>query len=351
MALESPTSDAERVAAARSVLCELVEHRVGRADQVEERSGSVIWTWGDPHRAPLILGHLDTVWPVGTLEKFPFAVEGDLVRGPGTFDMKAGLVIAIHALAKVMGNGPSSRPAVRLVVTGDEETGSTQSRALIEELAVDAGGVLCMEGAAPGGALKVARKGTAHYLITVTGRAAHAGLEPERGINAVVELGDLVRELPNLCDVEAGTSVTPTVVSGGSVRNVVPETAEVVVDVRASTVAEFERVERALNRRASRPSLAGAAIAVGGGIGRPPMEERVPNKLMEEARRVNARLGRPELVGVAVGGASDANYSAALGVPTLDGLGAVGGGAHAHSEHIELIPTLERIDLVAGLLE
>lgn len=325
-------------ASAKAVAAVIESRLGGRAVLVESEAGPhVHWSaGGDPQM--LILGHHDTVFPLGTLERRPFAVDGGHATGPGVFDMLGGLVQAVHGLATL-----DDRSGVEILVTADEEVGSHSSRALIEERALACGAVLVLEGAADGGALKTGRKGCGTFEVTVTGRASHAGLEPEAGINALIEASHQVLDIAALTRPGIGTTVTPTVASAGTLDNVVPARATVVVDVRGESADEKERIESAFAALA--PHLDGAEISVRGAVGRPPMPESASAELFAMAKTLV-----PHLEGTAVGGGSDGNFTAALGVPTLDGLGAVGGGAHADHEYLVIEAMAERAKLVAGLV-
>ncbi|WP_340688183.1 M20 family metallopeptidase [Amycolatopsis coloradensis] len=338
--IESPSGDIEALTASAEAVAALVEARLGgTASLVESAAGPhVRWSGGGEPRV-LILGHHDTVFPVGTLARRPFAVTGGRVTGPGVFDMLGGLVQAIHGLAAL-----GDRTGVEILVTADEETGSHESRALIEERARACGAVLVFEGAADGGGLKIGRKGCGTFEVIVTGRASHAGLEPAAGVNALTEAAHQVLAIAALDRPEAGTSVTPTVASAGTASNVVPASATVVVDVRVESAEEKERVEAGF--AALTPRLRGAELVVRGGIHRPPMPESAAADLFAVARRL-----LPGVAGVAVGGGSDGNLTAAIGVPTLDGLGAVGGGAHADHEYLLVESMVERAELAAGLVK
>lgn len=341
---ESPSSDAAACRACARVLDDLAAESWGTRAELVERDGRPHLRWdfgGEP--AVVLLGHLDTVWPVGTLARRPFAVDGDRVTGPGCFDMKAGLVQLLHAVA-----GLDDRTGVRVLVTSDEETGSASSRALIEETARGARAVLVLEPSADG-ALKTARKGVSMYELAITGLAAHAGLEPERGVNATVELAHQVRAIVDLARPAIGTTVTPTVASAGTTGNTVPAHASVHVDVRAAEPDEQDRVDAAL--RALRPVLPGARLQVGGGPNRPPMPSSSSADLFARAQRIATELELAPVHGVAVGGGSDGNFTAGIGVPTLDGLGAVGGGAHAEDEWASLSAVAERAALVSALVD
>ncbi|WP_424217417.1 M20/M25/M40 family metallo-hydrolase (plasmid) [Streptomyces sp. BI20] len=338
--VESPSRDLDALAASAKIVAGVIESRLGgRAVLVESEAGPhVHWSGGGEPRV-LILGHHDTVFPLGTLERRPFTVADGRVTGPGVFDMLGGLVQAVHAVAAL-----ADRSGVEILMTADEEVGSRSSRALIEERARACGSVLVFEGAADGGGLKTARKGCGSFHVTITGRASHAGLEPAAGVNALVEAAHQVLRIAEFGRPEIGTTVTPTVATAGTLDNVVPAEATVGVDVRVETDAEKHRVERAFADLI--PYLPEARITVEGGILRPPMPESASTELFALARRL-----LPDIEGVSVGGGSDGNFTAALGIPTLDGLGAVGGGAHADHEYLEIAAMVERATLVTGLIE
>lgn len=340
---ESPSADDAATRACAGLVDELfLAHLGSRGRWLGQARGHLLWTGGGPTRV-LLVGHVDTVWPLGTTKRWPFAVSHGLASGPGCFDMKAGLVQGIHAL-----RGLADLSGVTFLVTTDEEVGSPTSRTLIEDTARGAQAALILEPSAHG-ALKTARKGVSLYEIVVHGRAAHAGLDPDKGANAAIELAHQVLSLAGLARPELSTTVTPTVASAGTTANTVPALARVAVDVRAVEPAEQDRVDAAL--RALVAATPGTTLEVLGGINRPPMPPAASAELLAVARRVAASLDLPGLTGVAVGGGSDGNFTAGVGVPTLDGLGAVGDGAHAEGEHVltEAIP--QRTALVRGLLE
>ncbi|NSC19932.1 M20 family metallopeptidase [Streptomyces albus subsp. chlorinus] len=297
--------------------------------------------------APVVLlGHYDTVWQAGTLAEWPCAVDGDRASGPGIFDMKAGLVQAVWALRALDATG-HRRPPVRLVLNGDEEIGSPASRPVIERACAGAAAVLVFEGSADG-ALKTSRKGVGIFDVTVTGREAHAGLDPEKGVSAIDEMARATLKLHALADPAAGTTVNVGLVRGGSAINVVAGQATARVDVRVASQAEADRVDRALARL--EPHDPRAAITVTGEWNRPVME-RTPAIIAMAglARAAAAELGA-DLAEVAVGGASDGNFAAATGVPVLDGIGAVGDGAHARDEHVSVAALTERSAIAAAVL-
>lgn len=340
---ESPSADPGAVARSADLVAEVGAELLGTAPEriVIDGCTHLRWRFGAATRV-LLLAHHDTVWPLGTIERLPYGIVDGVLRGPGSFDMKTGLAMALHAIASL-----EDRDGVTLLVTGDEETGSTRSRALIEETARGASAALVPEASADGGAWKAARKGVSMYEIAVQGRAAHAGLEPEKGVNATVALAHLVLLATGLGDPDAGTTVTATSASSGTTGNTVPAEARLSIDVRAWSAAELERVDRAL--RASASPVPGAVIEVHGGINRPPLAREMSQPLVDLARRLGAPHGLAEVAAVAVGGGSDGNFTAGAGVPTLDGVGAVGGGAHADDEHAIVAEILPRTRLLADM--
>ncbi len=298
----------------------------------------------------LIIGHLDTVWPVGTLERIPFRITSEgHAHGPGIFDMKSGVVIALEAIRALRHLKISTRRPVRLLLTCDEEIGSRSSRALIEEAAVNAAAALVLEPPIPGGIVKTARKGVGVFSVRAIGRAAHAGLDPARGVNAIVELAHQILRLAALNDFARGTTVSVGVVRGGTTSNVVPAEATARVDVRYWDDVEGARIEEAI--RSIEPVLAESRLVIEGGLNRPPMARTEGNaELFGKARALAAELGFGLEEG-SVGGGSDGNFTSALGVPTLDGLGVDGAGAHADHEHIIVSDIPRRAALLARLIE
>ena len=341
--LESPSLDVEHLEVSAKYLAGLFEKVTGRrAEIINGESGPhVHWKGGDDTKV-LIVGHHDTVFPLGTIVTRPFSVDGDIARGPGIFDMKAGIVQAIHGLSAI-----SDSSQVEMLITADEEVGSYTSRELIESRARATGAVLVLEPSADGGALKIARKGVGTFTVHIGGRASHAGLEPEKGINALVELAAQVQCIVAMARPELGTTVTPTVATAGNSENVVPDAAMIKVDVRVVLPEEKERIELELSQL--KPTVSGATIKVTGSVNRPPMHESAGRALFGVAEVVAKDLGIKNLQGVAVGGGSDGNFTAAIGIPTLDGMGAVGGGAHAITEHVLISTMGERAALVAGV--
>ncbi|HWL41360.1 MAG TPA: M20 family metallopeptidase [Ilumatobacter sp.] len=343
--VESPSHDVAALTASAEALAALILERTGRpAVLVDGPDGPHVHWSGGGAPGVLLLGHHDTVFPLGTLAARPFAVtaenEARRAIGPGVFDMKAGIVQAIHAVAGL----PAELAAqVEMLFTADEEVGATTSRELLEARALACGNVLVLEPSADGGALKTARKGGGTFEVVVRGRAAHAGLEPENGRNALVEAAHQVLAINRLGAPELGTTVTPTLAHAGTAENVVPAEARVRVDVRVAELAEGHRVEQAMSRLA--PVTPDVTIEVLGRVGRPAMPPAASAPLFPLAEAAQPGIG-----GVAVGGMSDGNFTAALGVPTLDGLGAVGGGAHADHEWVDVDTMPARVGLLAGIL-
>lgn len=297
----------------------------------------------------LVIAHYDTVWPLGTLARRPFRVEGEVAYGPGAYDMKASFALFRFAIGAIAELGLALPRPVVLMVNSDEEIGSPTSRALIEAEARAAAFALVLEPPVePHGALKTARKGGGGFTIGVTGRSAHAGVEPEKGISAITEAAHQVLALNALADLAQGTTVNVGVLSAGTRPNVVPAEAHLEIDVRAWTQAEAERIERAI--RALQPVTPGAQLRIQGGLGRPPMERGPATAaLFAQAQAIGAGLGLALTEG-STGGGSDGNFTAAVGTPTLDGLGTPGQGAHAEHEQIQIPGLFERAALLTGLL-
>lgn len=345
--VESPSVDLDATAACAGLATRIGTQLLGQAPErlVSEGRVHLRWRLGPDASPPrvVLVGHFDTVWPLGTTRRWPFAVSGGQASGPGAFDMKAGIVQLFHALAAL-----GAPDGVTCLLTSDEEVGSPTSRRLIEETVAGAGAALILEPAA-GPAIKVGRKGVSLYQLAITGRAAHAGLEPELGANATVELAHQVLTAVGIARPALGTTVTPTVASAGTTTNTVPAQARLHLDVRAATVEEQERVDHEL--RSLEAQVAGANLSLEGGPNRPPFPTSSSSELFARAQRLALDLGLGPLEGVAVGGGSDGNFTAGMGVATLDGLGAVGGGAHAEGEHVVVEAMAERAALLAALVQ
>jgi glutamate carboxypeptidase len=343
--IESPSDNPDACRHCMVAASELSQAWLGSPGDIYEYNGQPLHIWGSRTPQVLILGHLDTVWPLGTLQRIPWSCDGEVMRGPGVFDMKVGVVQAWAALHLA---GLGVHDGVSILLTSDEEIGSRASQEVIREMAAGAKAVLVMEPSIDG-ALKTARKGTSWYDIRIRGRAAHAGLEPEKGINALLEAAALVTEFATYGNAELGTTVTPTTARAGVTSNTVPDEAVLGIDVRAWTASEQQRVDDLV--RAWRPHHPEATIEIfGGGINRSAMEPSVSAMLFTLADSVSAGLGFGTLKSRAVGGASDGNITAALGVPTLDGLGAVGDGAHAEHEWASVSAMGQRAHITASLI-
>jgi len=341
---ESPTADAAACAACADLADALAGDLLGRRAERVHADGRIHLRWRfGPSPRILLVGHLDTVWPLGTVDRWPFEVRDGRATGPGVFDMKAGVVQLLFALAAL-----ESRDGVAVLLTTDEETGSPTARPLIEETAAGIEAALVLEPSSAG-ALKTERKGVALYRIEVRGRAAHAGLDPEKGANAAVELAHQLLAVAALARPELGTTVTPSLVAAGTAANTVPASASAQVDVRVPTRDESERIAAAFAALA--PVTAGTSLSVEHGVELPPMERSSSAALYERAQRLADELGLPPLREAAVGGGSDGSVLAGLGVPVLDGLGAVGDHAHAEGEYVEVDALAERAALVAALVQ
>jgi glutamate carboxypeptidase len=347
---ESPTTDKAAVDACGRILKTRLTAMGGRVHMLPRADAGdhLVAEFGGGTRQILVLGHVDTVWPIGELRRQPIRNDGERIYGPGVYDMKAGLAIAMLAVRALAASRERIPGRIVFLFTSDEETGSASSRSAIEAEARRSAAVLVVEPALPGGAVKTARKGCGQYTVHVSGVAAHAGVEPEKGASAILELARLVAALPRLADPDRGLSLNVGTIRGGTRPNVVPDDAVAEVDVRVSSMVDAARVDAAL--RALRVHDPRTSIEVTGGFERPPLE-RTPAvvDLYHQARAVAADLGRCLDEG-ATGGGSDGNFTAALGVPTLDGLGAIGGGAHAIGEHVEIVSLPWRAALLAGLL-
>ena len=344
--VESPSEDPAACRTCVDLAGELAMAWLGAPAEIREHGRHPMLMWGTPRPRVLVLGHLDTVWPIGTIARLPWSCDGERMRGPGVFDMKAGVVQAMAAL-RLLGLGPDD--GVALMLTSDEEIGSRGSQDVIREVAREAAATLVVEPSIDG-ALKTARKGTSWYELQIRGLAAHAGLEPEKGVNALLEAAHLVTEIATYGDADAGTTVTPTTARAGVTSNTVPDEAFVGVDVRAWSAAEQRRVDDLI--RGWTPMDARATYTIAhGGINRAAMEPEMSAALFAQATAVAERLGLPRLEERWVGGASDGNITAEIGVPTLDGLGAVGDGAHAEHEWASVPAMPQRAALLAGLIE
>jgi glutamate carboxypeptidase len=337
---ESPTEDLDACNQVVDLAIEITNSLLKvKAEKVMENGRPVYW-WGSKSPKIVLLCHIDTVWPKGSFTP-TWQVNGDVATGPGVFDMKAGFIQALYSLVGI----EHLENQIALVATTDEETGSATSKDLIARLAKAADAVLVFE-ASLDGKVKTGRKGTAMYQIKVTGLASHAGLEPEKGINATTEIAKLVLQIASLENQKFGTTAVPTVLHSGTTTNTVPAFATLDVDVRSFTKSELERIDNAMRTLKSDV----AKVEVTGGINRPPLEESSTSELHAKFEKVAASLGFPEIGKASVGGASDGNLAAAAGAKVLDGLGAVGHGAHAPTEFINVSYLEPRIKLTNAFI-
>jgi glutamate carboxypeptidase len=355
--LESPTTDktaVDRCGAELVRRLEAIGGRVsrlpgaGRGDHVRAEFDPVSRSSGGGNGQILLLGHFDTVWPVGQLARMPLEVKNGRLHGPGVFDMKAGIAIGMLAARALREQTGLLRHRVVMLWTTDEEVGSATSRSFIEDEARRSAAVLVLEPSLPGGAVKTARKGCGQYELVVHGVAAHAGIDPTKGASAIHELAHQICRLYELPKNWPGVSLNVGTITGGTRPNVVAEQAAAIVDVRAATSDEMRMFDDVMRRQTARDVR--TRVEVSGGFDRPPLERSAGVERLYDQARVVAREIGFELAEGATGGGSDGNFTAALGVPTLDGLGAVGDGAHALEEHVEVATLADRAALVAGLI-
>ncbi len=295
----------------------------------------------------LVLGHLDTVWDTGTLVEMPFQVREGHAYGPGIYDMKSGIVCGLWAVQALVALKISPTGPVRFFLNADEEVSSIAFRDELLAEASRARAVLVLEPAAAQGALKTSRKGVGEFQITVRGRSAHAGINPSGGINAISELARQIPRIEKFARPQRGLTVNVDVIQGGTRVNVIPELAVARVDVRVPTARDREKIEKQM--RALGPILPEAKLEISGGVNRPPLERKMASALFEKACKLGRQMGL-ELKEATTGGGSDGNFTAALGIPTLDGLGGTGDGAHARHEHVILRELPQRAALLAALI-
>ncbi|MEY3636193.1 MAG: hypothetical protein RL147_622 [Actinomycetota bacterium] len=338
--LESPTQDLDACKEIVNLASDIAMRVLGTPARIQDVNGRPVFWWGSTNPEVVVLAHLDTVWPKGSFQPL-WQVEGTTARGPGVFDMKAGFIQALYAMKSIQG-------PVALIATTDEETGSLTSKDLIKEVSAKAKSVLVVE-ASLDGKVKTGRKGTAMYQIKIGGKASHAGLEPEKGVNATIEMAHAVIAVSNLSDAAFGTTVVPTTLSAGNSTNTVPDLAILDVDIRSFSMAELERVDAAI--KAIVPVNPETTYEVTGGFNRPPLEGSATMELYERAEKVAKEIGMPTLGHASVGGASDGNFAAAAGAQVLDGLGAVGSGAHAKHEWVDISTLEDRSRLLNALIK
>lgn len=328
---ESPTEDLSACRKVVALANEIATKELGKPAEIMEVNGRPVFWWGDKNPKVVLLAHLDTVWPIGSFNPI-WQIDGDVLHGPGTFDMKVGFIQALFALHDISGS-------VALIATTDEEVGSQTSRDLIKEVSKNASAVLVLESSLDG-RVKTGRKGTAMYVVKAIGLASHAGLDPEKGINATVEIAAQILKLKALENTEHGTTVVPTLLKGGTTSNTVPSEASIEIDARSFSQSDLDRVDRAIKSLTA--VTPGAKIEITGGLNRPVLEPAACKELYEIAERVASDIGMAPLGSAQVGGASDGNFAAAAGARVLDGLGAVGGGAHAANEWASIKAISER---------
>ena len=349
--LESFSTDKAGVDALSAYIASRLEDLGARIEVVPQPDfgNHMLADIGDGPDQVLILCHMDTVWPRGTTGQRPFSVQDGIAYGPGVLDMKAGIAITLHALGSLRELERLPKQRVRILFNSDEELGSTTSQQLIQDEAKKSAHVYCLEPSfGKEGALKTARKGVGMFTVKVTGRAAHAGNDPQNGISAVEEMAHQIIKLHSLTNYETGTTVNVGVANGGSVRNQVAPFAEGLVDLRVTSLDEAKRAEEAILGLA--PVLPGARVEVSGGLNRPPMERTdATAKLFENAKSI-AQAAGITLTETQVGGGSDGQFAAAVGVPVLDGMGGVGEGPHAENEYIYVDALPQRVALLAALL-
>lgn len=346
--IESPSEDADGNRAVASYLARELERTGAAVELVEDHPNgpNLVARYGDGGRPVMLLGHTDTVWTRGTIRRLPWRIEDGRAFGPGVFDMKAGCVVALEAIRGLAAHG--LRPPITLVLNCDEETGSASSRAIIEREAARSRAVLVLEPSIPGGLAKTSRSGIAAYRLVVRGRAAHAGVDPEKGVSAIAAAAEIVTHLDALNDLGDGLSVNVGVFHGGTRSNVVAAEAILEVDVRFRRQMQGLKIDEAI--RSLRSSNPEARVEIVGGIERPPLEPTTAIAQLFEAARTAARATGFELGQGHVGGVSDGNFTAALGVPTLDGLGPDGCGAHADHEQVVVSDFIRRPAMIARLV-
>jgi glutamate carboxypeptidase len=340
---ESPSEDLPACRGVVELAIQIANENLKPQAEVIEENGRPVFWWGSKNPKVVLLAHLDTVWPKGSYLP-TWKVSGDVAKGPGIFDMKAGFLQAIYAVKEI----PGADSKIAIIATTDEELGSQSSKALIERVSKSASAVLVLE-ASLNGKVKTGRKGTSMYQIALHGRASHAGLEPEKGINATTEIAAIVIEVAKLANPEFGTTVVPTVMHAGTTTNTVPALATLDIDIRSFSAAELIRVDTAIRKlAAAHPE---AKLEVKGGINRPPLETSATMELYEILEKVASEIGMEPVGHASVGGASDGNFAAAAGARVLDGLGAVGDGAHAPHEQILLSSIPSRVKLLTAFIK
>ena len=338
--LESPTEDLQACQDVIKLASDIATKVLGTPAEIRDVNGRPVFWWGASNPEVVVLAHLDTVWPKGSFIPL-WKVEGTKATGPGIFDMKAGFIQALYAMKGITGS-------VALVATTDEETGSATSKEFIKQISSQAKAVLVLE-ASLNGMVKTGRKGTAMYQIKIHGKASHAGLEPEKGINSTVEIAHAIIAVAGLENKEHGTTVVPTMLRAGNTTNTVPDLAVLDIDIRSYSMDDLKRVDAAI--RNLKAVNADTRYEITGGFNRPPLETSSTMALYERAEKVAKELGMPHLGHASVGGASDGNFAAAAGAQVLDGLGAIGDGAHAAHEWVDISVLEIRSKLLNALIK
>ena len=349
--IESPSHDKTAIDRMAAFFAQEFERRGGKVRLLDNPAGSAVlvefWGGASAKKPVLLLGHLDTVWETGTLAQMPVRIAEGRMYGPGVYDMKSGIVCGLWAIECLAALGITPPGPVRFFLNADEEVSSVAFRGELLEEARGARAVLVLEPAAAHGALKTSRKGVGEFQVTARGRSAHAGVSPSAGVNAISELARQISRIEKLARPKRGLTVSVNVIAGGTRANVIPEMAVAHVDVRVPSAVAREEIERKM--RALTPIHPQAKLEIVGGINRPPMERRMAAGLFRKARALGREMGL-DLKEAGTGGGSDGNFTAALGIPTLDGLGGTGDGAHARHEHVILAELPQRAALLAALL-
>ena len=351
--MESPSHEKQCVDAVIDVL-ETAYREIGFSTRrlEQEKFGNHLVADFNPAGRPrvLMVGHADTVFSLGTLSSMPYKREGDRLLGPGVVDMKGGLTVMLFGIRTLLDVCDSLKGALRVVVNSDEEPGSPTSRVRWEALTKDVDYAMMLEPARPNGALVFRRKGVGIFHVTVQGKASHAGSEPEKGASAIRVLAKKILDIEALANPDCGTTVNTGVIEGGTAPYVVPESARAEIDIRVPTIAERDRVLESLNSIVEREDLAGTRATLKGQFHRPPME---PAEGFDDIKKIVEETG--EAIGVPIGwdmtgGASDGNNISALGVPTIDGMGPSGGGAHGANEYMDIPSLYQKTALLAAVL-
>ncbi len=350
--VESPSTSGPDVDRMAAFFASLFRRDHGKVNVLKgKNSGAAVIAefWGEKRgqKPLLLLGHTDTVWEVGTLRTMPFRIAKRRAYGPGIYDMKSGIVCAVWAIRALNALNITPRRRLRIFLNPDEEIASRAFRSRLIAEGRGAKAVLVLEPAASGGALKTSRKGVGDFRITVHGRSAHSGINPQAGVNAISELGLQLLRIESFAPQKEGLTLTVGTIEGGTRTNVVPARASASVDVRILQAADQDWIERKIYGLT--PFDPGARLEISGGVNRPPLEREMAAGLFEQAQALGKSMGIP-ITEASTGGGSDGNFMAALGVPTLDGLGGVGDGAHAHHESVLIYELPRRAALLAGLI-